>query len=302
MSRILILGATGMLGHKLCQQLPGLGHDVAGSVRSDPKPLRKHEAVFSRTRLIGGVDAHDPVALERVVKKSSAEVVVNCIGVIKQLRSAQDRYLSVELNSALPHRLARICKSAGVRLIHLSTDCVFDGTQGNYRESDPSDARDLYGKSKYLGETDEAEDAAVTLRTSMIGRELRRPTHGLVEWLLSQNGRTVRGFSKAVFSGFTTHEMARLIGTVAAKGCSLRGTVHAAAAPITKYDLLGKIRDAYGLDVTVQRYVEFVCDRSLMVDQLSEATGYTPPSWDTMIREMAADPTPYDALQQAVIP
>src|SRR5262249_32316179 len=127
---------------------------------------------------------------------------------VKQRSEASAAIPSLEINSLLPHRLALVCAAAGARLVHLSTDCVFSGRKGAYTESDPPDADDLYGRSKYLGEV--ASPGCLTLRTSIIGRELSRKT-GLLEWLLSQRGATVKGFRSAIFSGFTTHEMGRII-------------------------------------------------------------------------------------------
>ena len=289
-----------MLGHKLCQLLPGLGHDVTGAVRGDTDALLAVAApVYQDCSLRGGTDALDIATLAQTFLDERPEVVVNCIGVVKQREDASDRYLSVEINSALPHRLARLCETSGARLVHFSTDCVFDGSAGNYTEDAPSDAGDIYGKSKFLGETDQAEPAAITLRTSMIGRELRRPTHGLLEWILAQTGQTVRGFARAVFSGFSTNELARIVDLVMRRGGDLSGTVHVAAEPIDKFELLGLVREIYSLDVTVGRDVEFVCDRSLAMGRFVETTGYTPPPWREIIQGMYIDPTPYERIQGA---
>ncbi len=184
MSKILVLGAGGMLGHKLCQRLPR--QRVVGLVRGAADTLREaFPDIYRDLSMIGGVDVLDGDRLGQAGGDSRPEVVVNCIGIVKQLDEAHDPYLSVAINSLLPHRLARLCGRLGARLIHISTDCVFDGRRGAYRESDPSDARDLYGRSKALGETT-ATQAALTLRTSFIGRELKARSHGLVEWLPRQ--------------------------------------------------------------------------------------------------------------------
>lgn len=286
MTRILVLGAGGMLGHKLCQRLPALGHEVVGALRGDPATL---PAVFPECRLVGGVDVLAPGALEALFGNVRPAAVVNAVGIVKQLDAARNRPLSVEINAALPHRLARLCADRGARLIHVGTDCVFDGTRGKYRESDPSDARDLYGRSKYLGETDASEPSALTLRTSLIGPELRRPGHGLVEWFLSQKGKTVRGYARAVFSGLTTLEMARVVDLALRKGKDLGGTVHVASAPITKYDLLIMVRDAFGADIRIERDESVVVDRSLVMDRFPADTGYAAPAWEDMVREMAED-------------
>ncbi len=296
MSKVLVLGGSGMLGHKLCQFLPLNGHAVLATIRSSDA---RHSSVLKNVRLFEGTNVLDHDQLERVVQDSRADVVVNCIGIVKQLASASDKAMSVAINAWLPHRLASICRNSGSFLIHISTDCVFDGTRGRYVEGDLSDARDLYGKSKFLGEHGPEELGALTLRTSIIGRELRRPTHGLVEWFLSQKGGSVKGFAQAIYSGFTTIEMSRIIDLVIKKRPPLNGTVHVASTPVSKFDLLEMLKQAYALDVRIERDEGFVCDRSLVMEKFSEITGYRAPSWDRMVRELSNDPTPYDEIQLA---
>jgi len=201
----------------------------------------------------------------------------------------------VRINSLYPHVLHRLCRARGVRLVHVSTDCVFSGRKGAYRESDPSDAEDVYGRSKFLGEV--AGPGAVTLRTSIIGRELS-VERGLVEWFLSQRGRKVKGFTKAVFSGLTTLELSKVIRRVLADWVELEGLYHVAAEPVTKFDLLKLIRDVYRLDVEIEPDDSLACDRSLDGSRFREATGYVAPSWPEMIRAMAEDPTPYEEIRK----
>lgn len=296
MHRIMVLGAGGMLGHKLCQVLgPREECEVIGTVRRDAGDYARCAEVFGAATLIGGVDVLDDARLDQAVREARPDAIVNCVGIVKQLDQARDRYLSVAINAYLPHRLARLCEALAARLIHISTDCVFDGTRGGYTEADGSDARDLYGKSKYLGETDAAEPVAVTLRTSLIGRELRRPTHGLVEWFLAQRGKTVRGFARAIYTGLTTLEMARIVVRLVEGHRELAGLYHVAGPAISKYDLLQLIRRVYELPITIERDEDFQCDRSLLMGPFAEATGYVPPSWEEMIRQMHEDPTPYEA-------
>ncbi len=299
MPTTLIIGATGMLGHKLCQLLPGLGHEVVGTVRRDAGAVRaRYPQVYAQTRFIEAIDATDDATLERAVREARPDAIVNCVGVVKQLREAHNALLSVRLNSYLPHRLAALAEEHGARLVHISTDCVFDGTKGLYTEADRSDATDLYGKSKHLGETLPDESSAITLRTSIIGRELRQPTHGLVEWFLTQRGGRCKGFAGAIYSGFTTHELARIIDRVL-RGPARSGLYHVASEPINKYDLLCLIRDTLGLDVTIDRDEQFQCDRSLAMDRFAAGTGYAAPTWPAMIEELRDDPTPYDAWHEA---
>ncbi len=300
MTRVLVLGAAGMLGHKLCQILPQQGLDVAATVRGDAAAYAQYDGVFDNVELISDVDVLNEGRVDSVIEQVDPAVIVNSVGIVKQLKEAADPYFSVGINSWLPHRLARLCQEQQRRLIHISTDCVFEGTEGNYREDSPSTAVDLYGKSKYLGETSSTETAAVTLRTSIIGRELKTPGHGLLEWFLSQEGAAVRGFRQAIFSGLTTHELADVITRVIRDAPGLNGVYHVASTPINKFDLLGLIRDAWGLEIDILPEDSFRCDRSLIMERFTEATGYTAPPWPEMIRRVQQDPTPYQSWRSPV--
>jgi dTDP-4-dehydrorhamnose reductase len=296
-ANILILGGAGMLGHKLCQRLPD-EFRVAATVRQNYDLAATYPDIYGRVQLINNVDVLRGVDLERILDAVAPQAIVNCIGVVKQKAAAEDRFLSVAINSLLPHRLARWCEAHGSRLIHISTDCVFDGTRGRYRESEPSDATDVYGKSKFLGETEDRETAAVTLRTSIVGRELFEPFHGLFEWFLAQRGGRCRGFAKAVFSGFTTNELSRII-SLTLKNPDLKGLYHVASHPIDKDNLLRLLNEAYKAGVSIERDETFCCDRSLIMDRFTVETGYAPPAWPVMIQALRNDPTPYDAWTTA---
>ncbi|HEU4870167.1 MAG TPA: SDR family oxidoreductase, partial [Pyrinomonadaceae bacterium] len=223
------------------------------------------------------------------------DVVVNCIGIVKQDEAAKDRYQSIAVNSLFPHQLARACGTRGIRLIHLSTDCVFSGRRGNYKEDDVADAEDIYGRAKWLGELQ--YEHCLTIRTSMIGRELSG-SHGLVEWFLSQRGKTVRGFKRAIFSGFTTIALSETIGNIIADENGLHGVWHVAADPINKFDLLSMVRQAFQVDIEIVPEESFVCDRSLDDSRFRARTGFEPPSWEQMIDAMARDTTPYEEIRR----
>jgi dTDP-4-dehydrorhamnose reductase len=294
MTRVLVLGAAGMMGHKLCQLLEARGHDVTATVR---RPDAALQSLLKRSRIEDNVDPLLEGRFEPFFRALRPDVVVNCIGIVKQKEAASQKAISAAVNAWLPHRLATLAVSNGAFLIHLSTDCVFDGTQGRYTESDAPSARDVYGLSKFLGETDPQEQGALTLRTSIIGRELRRPTHGLVEWFLSQKGKTVNGFKRAIYTGFTTIEMAKIMALVVEKRPALTGTLQVASHPISKFDLLQLVRRIFGLEIQIDVDDAFASDRSLVMGKFAETTGYQAPSWESMIQEMHADATPYDTLQ-----
>src|SRR5947209_1620685 len=273
--KILILGGTGMLGHKLFQVLSE-NVETFATLR---QPATRHP-LFDPARLVGNVSAEDFDAVTRAVGQTRPDVVVNCIGVVKQDAAAKDPLTSISINALFPHRLAALCQAVGARLIHISTDCVFSGRNGNYTEDDTADAEDLYGRTKLLGEV--SGERTLVMRTSMIGRELAG-AHGLLEWFFGQEGKTVRGFKRAVFSGFTTQALADIIRRVILEHRDLEGVWHVAAEPINKFDLLSLVRETYGLDIKIEPDETFVCDRSLNDERFRRATGFSPPSWSDMI-------------------
>jgi len=280
--RILVLGGDGMLGHQLLRQL-ATHHEIYVTVRRDSKSYDAF-GLFDGKRTYFGVDADSPERLQEIMATCRPETVINAIGVVKQRAEANDAIQSLEINALLPHRLAVLCEAAGARLIHFSTDCVFSGRRGKYRETDVPDAEDLYGRTKYLGEPGGRH--CLTLRTSFIGRELTRKT-GLLEWFLAQRG-TIRGYTKAVFSGFTTLEMTRIIKKVLTAP-TLSGVYHVSSEPISKFDLLTMIRDALGLTTEIEPYDGLQCDRSLDSSRFREASAYRPPGWKAMVEELAQD-------------
>jgi dTDP-4-dehydrorhamnose reductase len=201
---------------------------------------------------------------------------------IKQLPIAEDPLPAITINSLLPHRIALACKADGIRMIHISTDCVFDGTKRNYTEKDPPDAKDLYGRSKFLGEV--AYPHCVTLRTSIIGHELKGKI-GLIDWFLAQQGR-VRGFKKAIYSGFPTVELARIICDYVIPNPQLNGVYHVSSVPVSKYELLTLVADRYGKKIIIEPFEDFVLDRSLDSSLFQKTTGYKPPSWNELVEAM----------------
>jgi dTDP-4-dehydrorhamnose reductase len=283
-----------MLGHKLWQlSRPRL--ETWATVRTVTPALREL-GVVDEARTLTGVDVARPGVLDELLARVRPDVVVNCIGIVKQLAEAKDPVTSITINALHPHLLARACAVRGSRLIHISTDCVFDGARGGYREDELTNATDLYGRTKALGEV--TAPGCLTLRTSIIGRELDG-TSGLVEWFLSRRGSTADGYSRALFSGLTTAELSRVILQVIDDHPALEGLYHVSAAPIDKYALLTLLDRAFGTGVTITSRDTPVIDRSLDSARFRRVTGIVPPAWDAMVDAMAADATPYDALRDA---
>lgn len=279
--KILVLGADGMLGHHLVESLRER-HDIYGTLRLD-EGAYLGIAKFLPQRVHYGIDVQDYRTVSDVLHSVRPDAVINAVGIVKQREEAKQAIASLEVNSLFPHRLARSCAEIGARLVHLSTDCVFSGRQGLYRETDFPDAEDLYGRSKLLGEV--VEEGCITVRTSIIGLELRRRI-SLVEWFLAQRGR-ISGFRKAVFSGFTTREMARIIEHVLVSHPDKSGLYHVASAAIDKFSLLCMLRDRLGWSIEIVPDDEFSCDRSLDSCRFQTEFGYTPPSWSAMLDELA---------------
>lgn len=288
--RVLILGASGMLGHKLWQVLSERTDAYATLRTSDHRAARL--GLLDPARTLLGVTADSFETIERAVASVQPQVVVNCIGIVKQVRAAHDPIASISINSLFPHRLAELCRAADARLIHVSTDCVFSGRAGLYDERDIPDPVDLYGRSKLLGEV---ADGGLTVRTSIIGRELSGAS-GLLEWFLGQPTE-VRGFRRAIFSGLSTQALARMIASVIIDHPELSGVRHIASTPISKFDLLCLLKNAYRLSVEIVPDDEIACDRSLDGTRFEQETGLRSPSWPEMVAELAADATPYERLR-----
>lgn len=281
--KILVLGASGMIGSAMVRVLgENSAWEVFGTLRSEDAKRFFLPAVAGK--LLPGVDIDNQDTLLRVFSRVRPDVVVNCIGLTKHHKESEDPVLAIPINALLPHRIAELCAVARARLIHVSTDCVFSGLKGSYVESDPADARDIYGKTKFLGEVDYPH--AVTLRTSTIGHEFQS-THGLLEWFLSQEGKC-KGFERAIFSGLPSTVFAQVVRDVVIPRTDLSGLYHVGAEAINKYELLRLIAKVYGKSIEVTRDGSFAIDRSLDSGLFSRKTGYIAPSWPELIQSMYA--------------
>ena len=287
--RILILGGTGMLGHKLVQGL-ARRFEVWCTIRQRGESVAKY-GIFPPDRIVANVDVENETHLRLAIEVTEPDIVINAVGIIKQLPTSKDVITTLTVNSILPHRLKQLSVEYGFRLICVSTDCVFLGDKGNYDEVDPADALDLYGRSKNIGEV--TADKCLTIRTSIIGRELET-SHSLVEWFLNNRGKRVKGFVNAIYTGFPTVVFADIILDLLLREKPVSGLYHVSSDPINKFDLLELVNREYAAGVEIEKYEDFRIDRSLNSLRFRTETGFVPPPWPEMIRRMAADETPYD--------
>jgi len=291
-SKILILGGTGMLGHVLLKYLfENSDHDVYATSRNTSEIPGYFPPELAERFLKENIDANSFDTIIGALATVKPQTVINCIGITKQLPIASNPLPIITLNAQFPHRLSLACNVANARMIHMSTDCVFDGRKGMYTEDDTPTPGDLYGRTKFLGEVNSPN--CLTFRKSLIGHELRGKL-GLVEWFLAQAGK-VRGFKKAIYSGFSTIEFARIIRDYVLPNEQLNGIYHVSSEPISKFDLLHLVADKYGKAIEIEPHEDVALDRSLLSDRFRTRTGYIPPSWPEMIDAMHAD---YEANKQ----
>lgn len=281
--RILILGASGMLGHTLLFVLPQYGFNVCGTVRC-AKSVPKSLTNFDNVSLISGVDAYNLESIRNAIEMYAPDMVINCVGVVRQRAEGRNKKICIDINARLPHTLFDICQSTCCRIVHFSSDCVFDGREGKapYGEEDCPSAHDVYGMSKFLGELDVAP--ALTLRTSVIGHELSTQ-YSFLEWFLHAKG-TVRGYSRAIFSGLPACEHARILAEYVVPHKNLHGLFHVAGSPISKFELLKLIAEVYAKDIKIIEDASVVENKTLAADAFCSTTGYVYPPWETLIATM----------------
>ena len=288
--RVLILGAGGMLGYKLCQVLAER-MDVWGTLRTGAEAYQEFN-ILPENKLIGHVDLTDTARLGSILDEIKPDVVINGAGIVKQRDEAKQAVPSIKVNALFPHQMAELCVERGIRAVQISTDCVFSGFRGNYTEIDNPDPVDLYGRTKLLGELN--RPGALTLRTSIIGWQLNSSS-SLLGWFASQRGALIKGYRRAIYSGFSTSVLSTLIGDIIETRKDLTGLYHVASAPISKYDLLTRLQEALGWkDITINPDEHFFCDRSLISTRFTTTTGWIPPSWDDMIADLAAEWPTYE--------
>lgn len=280
--KILIFGVTGMLGHVIFKEMSkNDSFEVFGTTRSKAG-LENFFSCQELQRIRDNVDADNFDTIIRAAASVQPDIIINCIGIIKQLPISKDPLTAITVNAQLPHRLSMLARTANARMIHISTDCVFNGEKGNYVESDPSDAIDLYGRSKFLGEV--AYPHCVTLRTSIIGHELKTEL-SLVDWFMSQTN-SIRGYRNAIYSGFPTTEIVNIITNYVIPNEDLFGMYHVSSDAISKFELLKIISRVYKKEIDIIPFSDFHIDRSLNSDSFRALTGYYPPKWTELVQSM----------------
>lgn len=279
--KILVFGATGMLGNALIRVLSEINKwEVFGTVRKE-EAKRFFQPKYAKN-LIVGCDVTNYRDLLKVFDEIIPHVVINCISLSKDLLKSADPLSMIPIYSLLPHQLSMLCKNFGARFIHMSTDGVFSGKKGGYKEDDPSDAQDIYGSTKFIGEVYMSH--AITIRSSIIGHELQTK-NGLVEWFLSQEKECVC-FSRAIFSGFPAVVLAQIIRDIIIPNTDLNGVYHVASNPISKCDLLRLIAKVYGKKIEFITNDKVEINRSLDAEHFRITTGYTPPDWQSLVKQM----------------
>lgn len=295
--KILILGASGMLGHQMWRILnawaQGSVHQILGTVRKS-KDHYKALNLPNTQNLIDGVDVGDFKKLNFLFEETKPTVVINCVGLTLRKKDLGDIEKCYQLNGMLPQFIAHWCNTHNAKLFHFSTDCVFDGQKGSaYFESDMPSAFDHYGQSKYLGEVNSGNN--LTMRLSIVGRELENKTE-LIEWIFSQKGKSAKGFAAAKYSGMTTNFVAREVIRVLEKFPDLAGVYHVSSEPITKYEIMQKLNDKFKLNIQIEKNSDYVSDKSLDSTRYQKMTGFQRPSWDEMIDDLYADREFYERL------
>ena len=274
-----------MLGHMLVRVLSE-HHQVIGTTSSQYDSKSPLARILEKANWIDHVDVRNWQTVESAINHVKPNVLINCVGVIKQKMDSGNVMDAILINSLIPHQLAATCEKLDIRFIHFSTDCVFEGTPGIKYTSYTPNATDLYGTTKRLGEVNYAP--AITLRTGFVGRQLSG-AEGLFEWVLSQKGKAVSGYQNAIYSGLTTMALSRVIKQVIEVQPTLSGLYQVASNRINKFDLITQLNESLHLDLSIAKNTEFMCDRSMDGPEFTNLTNIQIPSWEEMLTEFAAD-------------
>lgn len=277
--RVLLLGASGLLGSHLAARLP----ESFATFAPLPREGTVRTTAGSRiTWLPFAVEATDDEAVARAIAESAATVIVNAVGVTRGSPRAGDRQVQEAVNARFPHRLASHAARIGARVVHISTDAVFSGARGGYGEGDAPDPIDEYGRTKLAGELGAPH---LTIRASFYGRTPRGT--GLVEWAIAQKGRTIEGFVDYRFSGLAAAVLSDLIAAAMATP-ALEGIYHVGGDPVSKYELLKAIAARLHIDVQVVPVRGGHVDRTLASDRFFSAVGRARPSVQDSLGALAS--------------
>ncbi|HEY8097563.1 MAG TPA: sugar nucleotide-binding protein [Methylobacter sp.] len=284
--KILLLGASGMLGGYFAQVLP------AYFTISSPLPRIGGSLDYPGVEWLSHrIDCSSQQSLDQLLQQSSPDLILNCIGVTPSANLALDLAENIRVNSLFPHLLAASAAKLRCKLIHFSTDAVFSGARGNYTESDLPDPADIYGRSKLLGELD-ANDC-LTLRTTFYG--LACGKKGLINWLLTKRGACVPGYVNYIFSGISLQALVEEIRAIIALPAFPSGVYHLGGPRISKYALLKMLIEKLDLKITVEPALTPVVDRSLDSSRFWKMLGHEMPQTaamlDTISRDFARHPS-----------
>ncbi len=292
--KILVLGGTGMIGHRMWATLSSCGHDVYALCRTDISSKLSRIPGIDISKGYFGIDVADINKTQNIITQVKPELVINCIGIVKQLPISRDPVVSIQFNALLPHQISEICKKNNARMIHFSSDCVFSGKNGMYDESALPDELDMYGRSKALGEITDQKHV-LTMRTSTIGREIK-PHGGLFEWFLSNKGKTIKGYSGAIYSGFPTHTLAKYIDKYILPQ-NISGLFHVASEPINKFELLNQIKKMLNFDIEITEDKSVNLDRSLDSSRFRSEFNAPLLSWHEMLEDILIDYEIYESMR-----
>ena len=288
--RILILGANGLIGHTLWEQFSGK-YDTFATVRMPKSELVRYTSIFNSDKVIDRIDINELSQLKGVLKTLKPDYILNCTGITKRRNEINQVETALTINSIFPHKLAQWCLENGSRSINFSTDCVFHGENGDYNEQSITTAEDNYGRSKAFGEVKDNANS-LTIRSSFIGRELLYKSE-LLEWFISQNGKTVKGFKNAMYSGVSTIYMSKVVSHIIDNYPALHGLYQLAPEqPISKYDLLHIARKSFGLNIEIVPEEDFVSNKSLNGTKLKNKINIEVPTWQSMMDELAITSPP----------
>lgn len=299
--KILILGASGMLGHQMWRRLNEwsrtTGHQILGTVRKS-KDHYKNLGLSNTQNLIDGVDVGDFKKLNLLLDDVKPTVVINCVGLTLRKKDLADIEKCYQLNGMLPQFVGHWCGTHNAKLFHFSTDCVFDGKKGGaYAEADMPTAFDHYGVSKYLGEVGSGNN--LTMRLSIVGRELENKTE-LFEWIFSQADKSAKGFAAAKYTGMTTNWVAREVIRILENHPELSGVYQVSSEVITKFEIMQKLNEKFKLNIQIEKNSDYAVDKSLDSSRYQKATGFVKPTWDQMIDDLFADREFYEQLKNKV--